>query len=293
MFEGKVGAALKFLEKQSENAVLQPTEDVIRKLQGLHPKPGEIQPNTLIYGPINETSPAYFYSIDEDQIRRAANATHGSGGPSQLDGKQWKRLLCCNKFKSESKELREELAIFARKIASEILDPRTLEAYVACRLIPLNKDPESDELQIRPISVGEVVRRIVGKAISWCLSDDIQKAAGPLQVSAGLKGGAEAAIHTRKDICEKEGSDAVILVDAANAFNSLNRAVSMHNMQYICPQFATVLINTYRTPSRLFVVNGGEIESSEGTTQGCPLAMPFYGISVTPIINILKARNES
>ena len=99
MFEGKVGAALKFLEKQSENAVLQPTEDVIRKLQELHPKPGEIQPNTLIYGPINETSPAYFYSIDEDQIRRAANATHGSGGPSQLDGKQWKRLLCCNKLK--------------------------------------------------------------------------------------------------------------------------------------------------------------------------------------------------
>ena len=200
MFEGKVGPALKFLEEQSENAVLESSEEVINKLKELHPEPSEIQPNTLLAGPINETPPAYFYSITEDQIRRAANATHGSGGPSQLDAKQWKRLLCCNKSKSESKELREALAIFARKIATEVLDPHTLEAFVACRSIPLNKDPESEELQIRPIGVGEVMRRIVGKAISWCLSSDIQKAAGPLQVSAGVKGGAEAAIHAMKEI---------------------------------------------------------------------------------------------
>ena len=58
------------------------------------------------------------------------------------------------------------------------------------------------------------MRRIVGKAISWCLSTDIQNAAGPLQVSAGLKAGAEAAIHAMKDIYDQEGTDAIILVDA-------------------------------------------------------------------------------
>ena len=100
------------------------------------------------------------------------------------------------------------------------------------------------------------MRRIVGKAISWCLRDDIQEAAGPLQVSAGLKGGAEAAIHAMKEIYELETTDAVILVDAANAFNRLNRAVALHNVQYICPTFATVLINTYRTPARLFITSG-------------------------------------
>ena len=39
------------------------------------------------------------------------------------------------------------------------------------------------------------LRRIVGKTINWVLNPDIQQAAGPLQVSTGLKGGAEAAIH--------------------------------------------------------------------------------------------------
>ena len=58
----------------------------------------------------------------------------------------------------------------------------------------------------------------------------IQAAAGPLQVSAGVKGGAEAAIHAMKLIFDREGTDAVILVDAANAFNRLNRAAALHNM---------------------------------------------------------------
>jgi hypothetical protein len=50
----------------------------------------------------------------------------------------------------------------------------------------------------------------------------------------------------------------------------------------LCPPFATVLTNTYRIPTRLFITGGGEIASTEGTTQGDALAMPFYGISVNP-----------
>ena len=80
------------------------------------------------------------------------------------------------------------MAKFARKIATEIIDLHTLEAYNMCRLIPLDKNPDSTELQIRPIGIGEVMRRIVGKTIIWSLSTEIEEAAGPLQVSSGLKG---------------------------------------------------------------------------------------------------------
>ena len=88
----------------------------------------------------------------------------------------------------------------------------------------------------------------MGKAISWSLRSDIQKAASPLQVSAGLKGGAEAAIHAMNDIFHHENTDAVILLDTANVFNRLNRKVALHNIQYLCPSLSTVLINTYRIP---------------------------------------------
>ena len=93
---------------------------------------------------------------------------------------------------------------------------------------------------MRPIGVGEV-----GKTIGWALNDDIQEAAGPLQVSAGLKGGAEAAIHSMKEIFKSDMIEGVILVDARNAFNSLNRQAALHNIQYTCPSFATLLIYIY------------------------------------------------
>ena len=149
-----------------------------------------------------------------------------------------------------------QMAAFAKRLATEIIDPAILEPYVACRLIPLNKNPG-----IRPIGVGEVMRRIVGKTISFVFQLCIQEAAGPLQVSAGQKGGCEAAIHSMREIFSEEGCDGVILVDASNAFNRLNRRVALHNIQIIVPLFAPVLIDTYRVPSRLFVTGGGEMVS--------------------------------
>ena len=284
VFEGKIGAALKFLDENAENAVLPSTPTVIKKLERLHPPPAEILPHTLIQGPVDESPSFIFDSINEQEVLKAANQTTGSGGPSLLDAKQWRRLLGSKQFKKEGKELREAIARFAKKIATELVDPSTLETYIASRLIPLNKTPGEADPQIRPIGVGEVLRRIVGKTISWALSDEVQSAGGPLQVSTGLKGGAEAAIHAMKDIFSLETIDGVILVDAENAFNKLNRQVALHNMQYLCPPFAKVLINTYRKPTRLFIVGGGEIASTEGTVQGDTLAMQFYGISTKPII---------
>ena len=77
----------------------------------------------------------------------------------------------------------------------------------------------------------------------------------------------------------------MLLVDADNAYNRLNRAVALHNIQYICPSLSTTLTNCYRVPARLFVTGGMELSSSEGTTQGCPLSMAMYALSVVPLIN--------
>ena len=182
--------------------------------------------------------------------------------------------------------MREQIAIMAKQLATEVVDPSCLSSYVCCRLLTLNKNPG-----VRPIGIGEILRRIIGKAVMWTLSSDIEKAAGPLQVSSGVKGGAEAAIHAMHDIFKADGTEGVILVDASNAFNSLNRMVALHNVQYTCPDFATILINTYRTSSRLIISGGREILSEEGTTQGDNLAMAFYGIATITLIENLNRIN--
>ena len=88
VFEGKIGAALKFLDKNVEHGVLESNEAVINKLKDLHPTPLEILPNTLLQGPIEEIYPAIFHCINEQNILKAANQVKGSGGPSLPDAKQ-------------------------------------------------------------------------------------------------------------------------------------------------------------------------------------------------------------
>ena len=143
---------------------------------------------------------------------------------------------------------------------------------------------------MRPIGIGEVPRRIIAKAILKILKDDIGEAAGPLQLCAGQDGGCEAAVHSMKSIFEDQDTEGALLVDATNAFNSINRKSALHNVSVLCPPLAQVLINTYSHPVRLFITNGGEIQSTEGTTQGDPLAMAMYAIATIPLIRKLKEK---
>ena len=138
------------------------------------------------------------------------------------------------------------------------------------------------------IGIGEVTRQIVEKCISWVLHKDIEQAVGPLQAATGLQGGAEAAIHSMKLIFEQDSTDGVILVDASNAFNSLNRKAALHNIRAICPKFSAVFINTYRLPVRMFIQGGEEILPAEGTTRGDNLAMSFYALGTSILLDRLK-----
>ena len=79
-------------------------------------------------------------------------------------------------------------------------------------------------------------------------------------------------------------SEAVLLVDASNAFNSSNRQAALLNIRSLCPPLTTILINTYRHAMELFV-DGTTLYSQEGTTQGDPLAMPMYAIAILPLIH--------
>ena len=118
---------------------------------------------------------------------------------------------------------------------------------------------------------------------------DVVDASGSLQLCAGQKSGSEAAIHAMHTIFESDDTDAVLLIDASNAFNALNRAAALHNIRILCPIIAIYAINTYRQPARLFVIGGKEIE---GTTQGDPLAMGLYAFSIQPLIMSLQAASS-
>ena len=114
------------------------------------------------------------------------------------------------------------------------------------------------------------------------------EAAGPFQLCASQISGTEAAIHSMRSVFQSEDTKAVLLVDASNAFNNLNRSSALLNIQYICPSFATILSNCYRSPTDLFI-DGSTLLSADGTTQGDPLAMPMYALATVPLIKKLRS----
>jgi len=56
-----------------------------------------------------------------------------------------------------------------------------------------------------------------------------------------------------KQIFDDVEYERVLLVDASNTFNSLNRRSALLNMFELCPSFATILTNIYHMASILFI----------------------------------------
>ena len=99
------------------------------------------------------------------------------------------------------------------------------------------------------------------------LKKEFVSSAGSLQVCAGQEAVLEAAIHAMEKIFKEESTEAVLLVDAENVFNSIKRKEFLHNISTLCPAISTFVTNCCATPARLFVIGGSEVKSTEGTTQ--------------------------
>ena len=140
-----------------------------------------------------------------------------------------------------SDDLCNSLACVAQQLSSTYVNPGGISSLVACRLITINKQPG-----IRPIGIGEVVRRIISKAILLVVNDDVKEAAGSIQLCAGQQSGCEAGVQIMRKCLNDQENDAILLVDASNAFNTLNRKAALINIHSICPSIAVILTNVYR-----------------------------------------------
>ena len=249
-----------------------------------HPSPAEPPPDVLMDTSLSSLSINHvlFERLTPELIKRIGREMHGSSGPSGLDSEVWKRMLTC--YNRSSNRLCSALAAAARCLCTEELSGSALSAFTAARLIPLDKCPG-----VRPIAVGEVFRRLVCRAIARVIEFDLMSATAPLQLCVGVPSACEAAVHAMRRLYQRPTTQAILLVDASNAFNTINRIAALHNIPLLCPALGQVFQNTYQSSSRLFVAGGDEILSREGTCQGDPLAMAIYAVAVMPLINSLAA----
>jgi len=133
-------------------------------------------------------------------------------------------------------------------------------------LIALDKCPG-----VRSIGIGETLHRVIGKAVCMATRLDATLACGSDQLCAGLRAGIKGAIHAMHELLEIHQDQptgwGVLLVDAANAYNSLNCAAMLLHAQVLWPHCARFLFNTYKGWSVL-VLKGSTtlLYSKEGVT---------------------------
>lgn len=120
---------------------------------------------------------------------------------------------------------------------------------------------------------------------------EAQSACGVDQLTCGMVSGLEGLFMLRMSaLYDSDGWD-FILMDAANAFNSVNRMAALWNAQVLWPSCICILFNTYRGYASLLLKTSTDILliiSREGMIQRDPLSMMFYFVTTLPLVGALR-----
>ena len=197
---GKVSAGVKLLYSEMSGGIRPLNDKTFHLLQTIYLEPNPCHPHAVCNTKTPKVHPVVFNTITANAIGSAAMDTKGGSVPSRQDADSWRQILTVQRFGVCSEELRTELALPPNRYAQRKLKSTIQwESVPHPPLIPLYKNP-----RLRPIGVGEVFQRIVGKVVMKVSRLDVQKAAGSLQVCAGQLGGGEAAVHAMRDIFEED-----------------------------------------------------------------------------------------
>ena len=95
---------------------------------------------------------------------------------------------------------------------------------------------KKNEKDVRPIAVGNCLRRLVAKSAIQTLKEEIAAYLAPHKYGVSIPGGAEMMYHLVQMYIEQNPQHVVVKLDAKNAFNTEPRSVS----QRVESTFSTV-----------------------------------------------------
>jgi hypothetical protein len=106
---------------------------------------------------------------------------------------------------------------------------------------------------IRPISIGFTLRRLVSKCASSFGVNRLADYLSPVQLGVGTAGGCEAAVHATRRYLETMPPDWVMVkLDFSNAFNSLHRSDMLLAVRDRLPELYAYCFSAYANPSILY-----------------------------------------
>ena len=144
---------------------------------------------------------------------------------------------------------------------------------------------------LRPIAVGEVLRRLTSKSLSRAVHSDAFAVLTPSQLGVGVKGGCEAVVHSVAHILDREDlpslSRWILLIDFSNAFNSVSREHMFQEVRAFLPGLSSWVESCYSIEPHL-LFGDHSLRSRCGVQQGDPLGPLGFAITLQPIVERIK-----
>lgn len=148
---------------------------------------------------------------------------------------------------------------------------------------------------LRPIAVGDTLRRLVGKCLAHSVKEQAQARLEPTQVGVGTPGGAEAVIHVVRDWFRRHSTDptrVALKIDMENAFNSIDRQAILEAVRAFSPTLVPWADFTYGGDSSL-LLGEHKVASKRGVQQGDPLGPLLFSLALQRAIEEAKRRAAS
>ena len=263
--EGALSKAAKLLRSR---AVPSDTVDELRKLHPSRETPVSPVPQSL-------ETPLEF---EVSEVKRACRSfpPGSTGGPSGLRPCHLSEML-----KSDDDDtLAQTLADFISDFNSGRLPVEARPWFCGARLIGLAKEPTG----VRPIAIGEALRRLAAKCLIARCQDEVVGRLLPLQMGVGVENAAEIISHAVQAWAESARFDeSLILVDFANAYNSLDRQKMLEAISAEAPAFTAYANFCYGAPTPLRGRNF-LLWSEEGTQQGDCCGPIFFSVTLQQLI---------
>ena len=266
-------AALNLLD---ESPLLPRTPEVIAALQQLHP-PG---PPVVPPAASPEVAPAAFTSA---QLIKALKSfpRFSAPGPSGLRPAHLLEAITCGSAACEQAAT-DILLDFCQFAANGSLPAPIATLLCASRLLPFSKKAGG----IRPIAVGEVLRRLIGKLLLMNHQPEVVDHLKPAQLGVGVSGAPELIFRGIQHLLHSRSVEPLYLLqlDFRNAFNSIDRSQILQQLQQVAPALVPWVMSTYCTPSSLIVDSETTILSQQGVQQGDPLGPLLFSIAAHPLV---------